>query len=123
MSKIVTAINSMISNSELITDVIKGTYDSEYFFKYSKKHNWSIFKAKDDNYILNYYPGNPNLNDLAGLPDEAWEDHGPQLVNYSTKTLGTKEAIDSFRELHSIVSEKAYGMDDVLNDIIGNDLL
>ena len=123
MSKIVTAINSMVSHPDLITDVIKGTYEKEFFFRYSKKHNWSIFKTNDGHYTLNYFPGNPNLKNLAELPDEAWEEVGPELVRYSTKDLATTEAIDSFRELYSIVSGRVYGMDDVLNDIIGDDLL
>lgn len=126
MSKIVTAVNAMISHNELITDVIRGSYEKEYFFRYSKKHHWSIYEGnvggEKNQYYLNYYPGNPDLTELAALPDQAWHDQGPKLVSYNTKDLATKEALDSFRELYSIVSEKAFGMDDILDEIIGNDL-
>lgn len=122
MSKIVTAINAMVSHPELITDVIKGTYETEHFFMYANKHKWSIYKTKDNEYFLNFYPENQNLRDLASLPDEAWHQHGPELVSYGTNALATKEALESFKELYSLVSEKVYGMDEILNDIIGDDM-
>jgi hypothetical protein len=121
MSKIVKAINAMISNPDKITSSVKGYSDTECFFKYDKKHHWSIYKT-NDSYILNYYPSQPDLNSLASIPDEYWDEHAPNSVTYNTKDLATKEAVDSFRELFSIVNEKLHGMDDVLNEIIGSDI-
>jgi hypothetical protein len=48
-----------------------------------------------------------------------WHQENINSVPYNTKTLGTKEAKDSFKELNTIIKEKVYGMDDVLDDIIG----
>lgn len=122
MSKIVKAVNAMVSNPDKITHSVKGYHETECFFKYDSKHHWSILKTSDDNYILNYYPSQPDLNSLANIPDEVWDEHAPSSVGYRTKDLAAKEAVDSFRELFSIVNEKLHGMDDVLDEIIGSDM-
>ena len=121
MSKIVTAINVMVSNPDRITDVVKGRHETECFFKYENKHHWSILETNDKHFFLSYYPDQPNLRDLANIPDEEWEEFAPRAVTYNTKVLAVKEAVDSFRELFLIVNEKNYGMDDVLNEIISGD--
>jgi len=121
MSKIVKAVNAMVSNPDKITSSVKGSHETECFFKYDGKHHWSIFKTTD-NYVLNYFPSQPDLNSLAGIPDEHWDEHAPSSVTYNTKDLATKEAVDSFRELFSIVNEKLHGMDNVLDEIIGSDI-
>jgi hypothetical protein len=119
MSKIVTAVNAMISNPDLITNSIQGSSDNECFFKYDKKHLWSIIDVMGDDYALHYYPGNQDLEALSAIPDDYWHEADIKSVAYLTKTLGTKEARDSFKELNSIVKEKVFGMDDVLSEIIG----
>ncbi len=119
MSKIVTAVNVMISNPDLITNSIQGSMDSECFFKYDKKHLWSIIDSENGNFTLHYYPGNQDIEKLASIPEEFWHEANINSVAYSTTTLGTKEAKDSFKELNSIVREKVFGMDDVLSEIIG----
>lgn len=120
MSKIVTAVNAMISNTDLISNVIQGDMESEVFFKYDKKHLWSIFVGDNNTYILNYYPGTQDLEALAAIPEENWSHEGIRSIQYNTKDLGTREALESFKELSSIVNSKVYGMDDILDDIIGN---
>lgn len=119
MSKIVTAINAMISNSGSITNVVQGDMDSECFFVYDNKHTWSIIENKEGKYFLHYYPGNPRTNELAGIPSEHWHEADIRSVVYTSEVLGTKEALDSLKELNSIVREKLYGMDSVLEEIIG----
>ncbi|CAK4070805.1 MULTISPECIES: hypothetical protein [unclassified Vibrio] len=119
MSKIVTAINAMISNSGSITNVVQGDMDSECFFVYDNKHTWSIIENKEGKYFLHYYPGNPSANELAGIPSEHWHEADIRSVVYTSEVLGTKEALDSLKELNSIVREKLYGMDSVLEEIIG----
>jgi len=121
MSKIVSAINTMVSSPELITSVLMGGFDNEYYFKYDKKHSWSIMRNSEGEYSLHYYPGDADITELAAIPEEAWSDFEPESVRYSSKDIGTREAIESFRDLHTIIGEKAYGMDDVLNEIIGNE--
>lgn len=120
MSKIVTAINVMVSNPVLISDVTQGDMDEEIFFKYDQKHLWSIISSPNDVYNLHYYPGNQDIKNLAGIPSEYWQQENIKIVSYNSVILGTKEARDSLKELHSIIQEKVYGMDSVLDDIIGN---
>lgn len=118
MSKIVAAINAMISNSDSITNVVQGDMDSECFFVYDKKHTWSIIENKAGKYFLHYYPGNPSVNELARIPSQHWHEAEIHSVVYTSEVLGTKEALDSLKELNSIVREKLYGMDSVLEEII-----
>ena len=116
MSKIVIAVNKMISNSEKITGVIqKG---NEMFFIYDEKYKWSImFRDSDNNYSLYYYPGNVSIEALATTPSTEWQDMN--YVSYSTDVIRTKEAYNSFQELYQITKEKVLGIDKVLDDIIG----
>ncbi|WP_417541970.1 hypothetical protein [Methylophaga thalassica] len=120
MSKIVTAMNAMISNPDLITDVTQGAMESEIFFKYDSKYIWSlIVDDTSGTYILHYYPYAKSVSSIASIPEDRWPEADITSVFYNSKVLGTKEALDTFKELHSILNEKVYGMDDVLNDIIG----
>jgi len=42
------------------------------------------------------------------------------MVKYSDTEVGTKEAKSSFAELYTIVKERLYGVNDVLDDIISD---
>lgn len=121
MSKIIKAINVMVSNPNLITDVVKGANETECFFKYDRKHLWSILRRTDGEFYLAYYPGNQDINELASVPDEYWAEANIHSVSYTSKDLGTKEAKDSMRDLFGVVNEKVYGMDQVLDAIISTD--
>lgn len=123
MSKIVKAINVMVSNPERIADVIKGDHDTECFFMYDGKHPWSILKRNDGHYYMAYYPGNQDIYELSQISSDAWNEGLVHCVTYTSQELGTKEAIESMAELYNIVSQKLYGMDDVLDDIINSDAL
>ena len=95
MTKIVSAINAMISHPEKITEVQESKRDrhNEYFFLYLNKHKWSVWKRfeGDAEYVLNYYPGEDSLAELAGTEGYA----GPEpTVAYSTDDFKTKEARD-----------------------------
>lgn len=116
MSKIVQAVNSMISNSHLISNVIRG--GEEIFFLYKNSYKWSM-KRRDDSHLLWFYPGDESLEQLAqhfshefGSPEDI------TMVSYSDKEIGTKEAKASFSELYTLLNEKLYGVDEVLDDII-----
>lgn len=117
MSKIIQAVNSMISNSDLITNVISSG-NKELFFLYNKKHKWSMRVSHDGVYSLWYYPSDQTLEEIANTLDHEWE--YIQMVHYSSKDLATKEALDSFKELFTILEEKLFGMDSVLDDIISD---
>ena len=114
MSKIVQAVNAMISNHKLISNVVRG--ENEVFFLYKEKYKWSM-AFRDGSYYLWYYPGNQSLEDLS---QERWDDDIP-MVSYKDADIGTKEAKASFAELYTLVKEKVYGVDEVLDDIIGDD--
>jgi len=120
MSKIVEAVNVMISNQDKIDSTYQGTYEPEVFFRYDKKHNWSILRNEAGDFYLHYYPAKYEVEDLASWPEEAWHEFRG-MVSYNSKDLGTKEAKDSLRELYTVVKEKVFGMDDVLSDIIKSD--
>lgn len=120
MSKIVTAINVMISNQDGIGKVIQGVNNPEIFFMYEGKHKWSILKNDKDEYFLHYYPGQQELEELARWDDEDWHYFG-EMVSYTTRELGSKEAHDSFSELYTVVKEKRFNMDKILDDIISSE--
>ncbi|ENV63636.1 hypothetical protein F949_01011 [Acinetobacter junii NIPH 182] len=116
MSKIVQAVNAMLSNSKLITDVM--VEDAEYFFLYKSKYKWSI-KRIEDEIILWFYPGSESLQQLIHLTlGSDWQ--SVPMVRYSDKEIGTKEAKLSFVELYNLIKEKVYGVDDALDDIISD---
>jgi hypothetical protein len=117
MSKIVQAVNAMISNKHLIDNVIIG--EIEIFFRYREKYIWSVRRETDSGeYLLWYYPGADDVDRLAANDGEDWE--RVTMVVYKTAEIGTKEARASFAELHSIVKERIYGMDEILEDIISD---
>lgn len=121
MSKIIEAVNVMASNKDNIDTVLQGEFEPEIFFRYAKKHKWSIIKNDSGEYYLHYYPGKTSLEELASWPTEAWHEFNG-MVSYNSKSLGTKEARESLGELYTLVKEKVYGMDDVLEDIISSDV-
>ncbi len=119
MSRIVSAINSMINNAGKITKVIPS--EGVYYFLYADKYKWSIIKYADDSYYLNYFPGELTIEKMAELSDYDWNEMNIENVRYSTDDLKAKEAYESFRELFLIVKEKLFGVDQVLDDIIEDD--
>ena len=78
MYKIIAAVNSMIEKADLISNVVRSG-SGELFFLYNGKFTWSVVKNGDD-YFLHYYLGNQSPEQLANLPDDAWED----FDNYMT---------------------------------------
>lgn len=114
MSKIVRAANAIALNSNKIDRVVRKR--SEYFFLYDKKHTWSI-SLNEDIYSLFYYPGDESYDDTCNRT--SWEED--DYMHYSTKGLNTREAYDTFRDLYQIVKEKVFGINKVLDDIIGGD--
>lgn len=114
--KIVSAANAMIASRDRITDVIPGMTGEEIFFLYDQKHKWSISKVQDE-YVLFYYPGMDDIRHMASWPEEAWYDFN-EMIRYSSKELGTKEARETFAELYRVVKENLFGIGSVLDEII-----
>ncbi len=114
MNKIILAINSMIQNSDQISDI--SVSNNEYFFEY-KGYIWGIFKSKED-YILTFYPNFSTVSHAINMTKHL---HDVANINYNSDAFKNQEDIESFRDLYSIVKEKLYGLDKVLDDIIEND--
>lgn len=117
MSKIVQAVNSMIANDSLISNVQQS--QGEIFFLYKGLYKWSMVKRNDGHHLW-YYPGLEDLNHLAAMTNDGWGFADIPMVHYHDAEIGTKEAKASFAELYTLLSEKVYGIDDVLKDIIGD---
>lgn len=119
MSKIVSAVNAMISNVDRISTVCESF--GVLFFVYDDKYKWGLsYDDREDQYYLCYYPVSMNFDLIVSLPPDhaAWEDI--KTVGYSTVELKTREAKESFAELYRLLKEKVYGMDEVLDDIIAD---
>lgn len=112
--KIIQVINAMISNHELITNVVRNQH--EYFFMYNLKHKWSISLNNEGDYYLHLYPlDHPDYEYLANF-DGDWTQIN--YVSYNTKELKTNEALESFSELYKIVSDKLLGIDGIFDEIL-----
>lgn len=126
MSKIISAINSMISNQDKISQV--SIRDGKYYFLYKNIYIWSIQLLNDD-YILNYYTGEITIEELINEPNIMIMDVDYNIscnydyISYSANAFKVKEAIESFKNLYLIVQEKLYNIDKVLDDIIDEDFL
>lgn len=116
MSKIIQAINAMISNPSLISSV-QGS-DLLIFFLYKEKYKWSIFKSGNGVHTLQFFPGDISIQELVSADEYQWD--FIEKVSYNDNEIGTKEAKASFAELYTTVSERRYGLNDVLEDIISD---
>ena len=115
MSKIVIAVNSMISHAEKISDVIVNKGNNEFIFKYDDKYVWGI-TTKNEDYTLCFYPETREVDELWNVTD--WDNF--PFVMYSANDFKTREALESFGELYLIIKEKLHNVDEVLDDIIGD---
>ena len=121
MSKIVTAVNVMISHQDRITKVLKGAHPTELFFLYDDTHKWSIYPRSEE-YYLCYYPNKIGLEELSEISDDEWTLNIPENIQYTSKELGTTEAYQSLHELYTTLNEKVLGMDSILEEIISGDI-
>lgn len=132
MSRIIQAINSMIINRDLITDVI--AYNDEYFFNFldyvwSIKRNGPRFVASRGvhlgitqksypltyGYVLTFYPG---YTSVSNLKSDLSQKNVVDTIRYSDETFKSQEATESFEELYKTTTERLYNVDNVLDDII-----
>lgn len=115
MSKIVQAVNAMITNIELVTDVRRGR--AEVFFRYKDKYTWSMKRDGGDHFLY-FYPDAGIEELLAREAHGDWE--GLDMVVYKDVEIGTKEAKASFSELYTLLKEREFGVNAVLDDIISD---
>jgi hypothetical protein len=115
--KIVQVANTMISNKDKISNVIR--VDNEFYFLYDKKYKWSEIKTNSDDYIVHFYPmDNIGVEDISEQRD--WGNY-QDFVTYSTIDLKTREARETFTELYQVLADKLYGIDDIFDNIIRED--
>ena len=108
----------MIMNPENITNVTK--HENEYIFCYKGKYIWRILEPESpSNYDLYFYPDAETTSECQQLME--WPN--VNFVRYNSKEIGTPEAKSSMAELATIVREKLFGMDEVIDDIISDALL
>lgn len=115
MSKIVQAVNAIISNPDNISEVLQN--GSEIFFVYRDKYKWSMSR-RDDEHLLWFYPGAMSIEDLVQGDSFGWE--GVDMVTYRDSEIGTKEARASFSELYTLLKERVFGVNKALDDIISD---
>jgi hypothetical protein len=124
--KIISAINAMISKPNKIGKIFGDPENSKfYFFVFDGKYVWSIAENKGV-YYLCLYPqrkvatlsAEDYAKMLSRMRDE--EQNFEDSVCYNTKELKTQEAVESFTELFKLIQERQYGVDAMLDDIIGS---
>ncbi|MBF0694897.1 MAG: hypothetical protein IR153_07565 [Flavobacterium sp.] len=116
-TKIVQVINTMISNKEKISQVIRE--DNEFYFLYDNKFKWSILFSGDEYYIKFYPKDDIQIYDIPS--QTSWGGY-KDFVLYSTEELKTREARETFAELYQVTADQLYGIDDIFDSIIGDDL-
>lgn len=115
MSRIVSAVNVMILNSKKIDPIL--VQNDEYFFVYDNKHKWSVIESNDDIVLRLYAKNDQTLEQIVSA-----QIFGaiPNTVSYSARELGGREVWQSWKELLTLVKEKALGVRDVLDEIISS---
>ena len=114
MSKIVAAANSMISNSDKISNVINN--DNYWFFLYNKKYAWCMesLDYEGRNFSILYFlkaEGEFHINDAKIFERLSRQDvrllvKQGEAIEYNSNEIGTDEALQSFRLLFTTVKEK-----------------
>lgn len=126
MSKIVSAANAMISNSNKISTVINN--NSYWFFLYDGKFAWCIESLDHEGenssilYFLKaegkFYVNDAKLFKRLGHQDVRSLVKQGDAIEYNSNEIGTDEALQAFRLLFTTVKEKGFGIDSVLDEII-----
>jgi hypothetical protein len=117
-ARIVKAVNAMIVHADQIEEVIR--VDNEIFFRYrgaSLLSNWSMRRDQGPVHWLFMYPGEQSLSQLVSMDEQDWQEFA-EMVIYRDDEIGTREAKASFANLYNMLSEKVFGADKVLDDII-----
>ena len=77
-----------------------------------------MIKNDQDDYIIFYYPDDMSLEEVVNISNINWQNLN--VIKYALSDIRTREANASFSELYTLLSEKAYGIDEVLKDIISD---
>lgn len=116
--KIIEALNSIISNPNKITDVYQN--DKEFFFLYDDKYKWSITLNPDGHYVAFLYPKNDKtIEELASMDSLGFVTY-KNFITFKSEEIKTREATETFAELYRLVSNRLFGVDEILDDIINS---
>lgn len=118
--KVVTVINTMCHNPQLISDVTPA--GNEYYFRY-KSHVFSILHRGQGSegwgsYSLYIYPdGSSDLRHLASALGQANpDDIGVKLIAYHSEDYDES----SMKRLYNLVKERYMNVDNILDDILSD---
>ena len=90
----------------------------ELYFIYKNRYKWSVQRDRNGDISLHYYPGEQSIEQLAKFESFEWDD--VDVVTYSSKEIGTREAMSSFLELYTLIKERLFKVNEVLDDIISD---
>jgi hypothetical protein len=108
----------MIGSEEDIDKVVLGADGDEYFFVFKNKYVWSV-ASRESGFSLYFYPQAlpQEIRGLASRGPGDWDQI--VMVHYFDGDVGAG-ASNAFKRLFDLVKDKSYGMDKVLDDIIGD---
>jgi hypothetical protein len=115
--RIIAAMNAMIENKSMIDAIypISHIVLEGFVFEYKKKYKWAIiFDRNDDEYFLIFY-----ANTFESTEHLALQYPTTSTAVYSTEEYKDRESVQTFKELFQTVRNKLYGIDAMLDDIIG----
>lgn len=120
--RIVEAMRAIADDKEGVTQIIK--VGQEYYFSY-KGRNWSITRVdpdedRDYTYFFYFYPGDgKSIEAICEMFSGGFVEPGEYLafreLDYPTKDRS------AFRDLYSVLDAKYFGLDSVLDEILGKE--
>ena len=126
MSKIVSAVKAMVSNSNKISIVIN--INNYWFFLYDGKYAWCIeswYYEGENRYMLyflkaegSFYVSDTRVFERLSRKDVRSLVREGKAIEYNSSEIGTDEVLQAFRQLFTAVKEKGIGIDKVLDEII-----
>lgn len=120
--KIVAVVNKMISNGDEITNVVLGATKGDIYFIFAEKFRFSMHSV-DDGYFLYLYPKTDlSSEELAQASMTVGYSQDIPAVAYSSSEINTREALRSFAELFQMLTEKVYGADKILDELLDDDV-
>ena len=115
-SRLIDALRVMASDPSEISELIKAGDD--YYFVF-KGRAWSITKTSDDGFYVFFYPDRtPNLKLIAERSAEG--DESLDFLTFKQFEFQPRDRA-AFTSLYDAVSAKHFGLDSVLDDILGKE--
>ncbi len=113
MAKIKEAIQVMVDHADKITSILEDENEREFYFKYNDKYTWSITASpSESDFTVYYYPGGESPQEVRVHWDEV------KSIRFTTIDESDPEILATFRALYSIVRNRLYDIDGILDAII-----